>query len=106
MRVRLKYTSNPNMQEFMGQKGELSENDKGGYLFQMDNGLIINTSETEPHTTLGSVNYPESPSVSFRTLSGSTYDFENIERERLVDGCFREDNHYLGFEKEDFDREY
>ena len=90
----------------MGCKGDLSENNNGGYQFRMDNGLMINTSEIEPNTTLGDVNYPASPSVSFTTLSGSTYDFENIERERIVDGCFREDNQYLGFEKDDIDREY
>ena len=38
-------------------------------------------------------------------MSGSTYVFENMERERAVDGVFKKDNQFLGYNKDDFDYE-
>ena len=102
MRCKLIRTSNYKMSQFVGKEGELTHNYKGGYTFKMDNGFRIETNEVMPNTTLGDVNYPNSPSVSFTTSSGSTYDFENIERERAVDGCFKSnDGVFLGYDEPD-----
>ena len=100
MRVKLERTSNAELLRFINEMGDLSRNSDGSYMFKMDNGRTIATSPARPNTTLGDVNYPLSPSVSFQTQSGTLYDFKNIERERAVDGCFRQGNQYLGFDNE------
>ncbi len=100
MRCKLERTSNPSLQAYIGAKGELTKNPDGSYHFKMDNKMSINTNISDPNTTLGDVNYLPSPEVSFKTRSGTLYVFENIERERAVDGCFRQGNQYLGFDNE------
>lgn len=101
MKVKLNGTTNPNMQKFVGEVGEIYKNEHNGYTFAMENGLSISTStvdDSAPH--LGDIDNVNTMSLYFQTKSGSSYDFENIEyRERTFDGAFRKDNQFLGFDK-------
>ena len=103
MRVKLNSTNNPQMQQFVGQVGNIEKNTHNGYTFFMENGKAIATSTVDknaPH--LGDIDNPSTRSLYFQTKSGSIYDFENIEyKERTVDGCFRKDNEFLGFNNQD-----
>lgn len=102
MKVRLNYTNNPKIQNFIGESGELTRNERNGYTFSMANGMTISTTAMNvnaPH--LGDINNPNTRSLYFETISGSQYDFENIEtKEKIVDGCFKRDNQFLGFDNE------
>lgn len=103
-RVKLLHTNNEKMKAFEGEQGYITPNEKGGYNFAMDNGKTISTSQTKPNTTLGDLNHPACKSFSFETQSGTVYDFEaNLEREKLVDGCFMKDNQFLGFEENEIE---
>lgn len=103
MKARLKYTNSAISQKYIGQMGEIERNARNGYSFIMDNGLTINTTGVKEGTQLGSIDVKTAPESSFETMSGSTYVFENMERERAVDGVFKKDNQFLGYNKDDFD---
>lgn len=105
MKARLKYTNSSISQKYIGQMGEIERNARNGYSFIMDNGLTINTTGVKEGTQLGSIDVKTAPELSFETMSGSTYVFENMERERAVDGVFKKDNQFLGYNKDDFDYE-
>lgn len=97
--AKLTYTSNPALQEFIGLTGALSRNEQGGYSFKMfENGKTIRTSMPKPNTTLGDVDYPACRNIGFETKSGSIYQFDFMDIERVVDGTRRVDNRFLGFE--------
>lgn len=79
MKVKLNDTTNPNMQKFIGEVGEIYKNEHNGYTFAMENGLSISTSTVDdyaPH--LGDIDNVNTRSLYFQTKSGSSYDFENI----------------------------
>ena len=99
MKCKLYFTDNENLQRFIGKPGFLTKIDNSRYQFLMEDGSAIKTSPVKPGTELGSVDYAPSRSVSFRTVNGNIYDFENIGVERLVDGCFRDGNQFLGLNK-------
>lgn len=99
MKCKLYFTDNEKLEKFIGELGHLTKTSDNRYQFAMLNGSTITTSPIEPNTELGSVDYAPSRSVSFKTTSGNIYDFENVDVERLVDGCFREGNKFLGFSK-------
>ncbi len=97
--AKLSYTSNPNMQQYVGSYGYLSCDAYGRYAFRMEEtGQIIQTSATKPNTTLGDVNHPVCRNIGFETLSGSAYQFDFMDIERLFDGVRKVDNQFLGFE--------
>lgn len=97
--AKLTYTSNPNMQRYVGAFGYLSCDEYGRYAFRMEeNGQTIQTSATKPNMTLGDVNHPVCRNIGFETLSGSAYQFDFMDIERLHDGVRRVDNRFLGFE--------
>lgn len=103
MKARLKYTNSHIAQKYIGQMGEIERNTRNGYSFIMNNGLTINTTGVKEGTQLGSIDVKTAPELSFETMSGSTYVFENMERERAVDGVFKDGNRFLGFEKDDIE---
>lgn len=96
-RVKLQSTNNPKMMSFEGEYGTLTPNSKGGWNFEMEKGGIISTSEIAPNTTLGDLNHPSCKEFSFTTKSGSTYIFDICNRERLIDGCQRNDNQFQSY---------
>ena len=97
--AKLTYASNPNMKQYIGSFGYLSCDEYGRYAFRMEkSGLTIQTSAAKPNTTLGDVNHPVCRNIGFETLSGSAYQFDFMDIERLQDGVRREENHFLGFE--------
>lgn len=96
--AKLTYTSNPKTQPYVGTYGYLSCDEYGRYAFRMENGSTIQTSAAKPDTTLGDVNHPVCRNVGFETLSGSAYQFDFMDIERLHDGVRRQGNEYLGFE--------
>lgn len=105
MKAKLKYTNSPVSKRYIGEIGEIEKNARNGYSFIMNNGLTINTTGVREGTQLGNIDYKNTPEFSFETTSGSTYVFENMERERAVDGVFKKDNQFLGYNKDDFDYE-
>lgn len=97
--AKLAYTSNAKMQQYIGTYGYLSCDEYGRYAFRMEGtGETIRTSAAKPHTQLGDVNHPVCRNVGFETLSGSAYQFDFMDIEKLHDGVRRQGNQFLGFE--------
>ena len=99
--ARLSFTSNPKLQDFVGCIGVLERNTKGGYDFHMqDNGKTICTTRARERTVLGDVDVPICRNLGFQTQSGTFYQFDFLDYERVVDGTRMEGNQYVGYEKE------
>lgn len=99
-RVKLHSTNSSKMMGFVGEYGTLEKNSKGGWNFVMERGGIISTSEIVPNSTLGDLNHPRCKEFSFTTKSGSIYIFDICNRERLIDGCQRNDNQFQSYNNE------
>lgn len=98
--ARLAYTSNPQLQEYVGSYGYLSCDEFGRYAFRMDNtpGLTIQTSAAKVNSVLGDIKHPVCRNLGFETRSGSAYQFDFMDVEKLHDGARVVDNTFLGYE--------
>ena len=98
--AKLSYTSNPKLQQYIGCVGTLEKNARGGYAFSMrDNGLTINTTGVQFGTVLGDVDVPNCRNLGFQTQSGTMYQFDFMDYERVIDGTRMVGNRFVGFEQ-------
>lgn len=97
--ARLSYTSNSMLQPYIGCVGDLERNEKGGYDFRMrDSGLIIRTNSAQHGTVLGDIDVPNCRNLGFQTRSGTAYQFDFMDYERVVDGTRMVGNQFMGYE--------